>query len=115
MCPTEHATQSEPVGCVYLRSTVMWPSDTVHCVVELSGLLHVYVVPIPKLGKDTSDPPNYRPIALTSCVCKVMERMVNNRLVWYLERNKIITPTQSGFRKSRSTTDQLVRLESFVR
>jgi len=74
-----------------------------------------YVVPIPKLGKDTSDPTNCRPIALTSCVCKVMERILNNRLVWYLERNKIITPTQSGFRKSRSTTDQLVCLESFVR
>ena len=44
-----------------------------------------------------------------------MERMVNNRLVWYLERNKIITPTQSGFRKGRSTTGQLVCLESFVR
>ena len=40
---------------------------------------------------------------------------VINRLVWYLERNKIITPTQSGFHKGRSTTDQLVRLESFVR
>ena len=74
-----------------------------------------YVVPIPKPGKDTSDPTNYRPIALTSCVCKVMERMVNNRLVWYLEINKIITPTQSGFRKGRSTTDQLVRLESYPR
>jgi len=35
--------------------------------------------------------------------------------MWYLERNKIITPAQSGFRKGRSTTDQLVRLESFVR
>ena len=41
--------------------------------------------------------------------------MVNNRLVWYLERNKLITPNQSGFRKGRSTTDQLVRLESFLR
>jgi len=44
-----------------------------------------------------------------------MERIVNNRFVWYLETNKIITPTQSGFRKGQSTTDQLVRLESFVR
>ena len=43
-----------------------------------------------------------------------MECMVN-RLVWYLERNKLITPTQSGFRKGRSTPDQLVHLESFVR
>jgi len=41
--------------------------------------------------------------------------MVNNRLVWYLERNKLITPMQSGFRKGRSTTDQLVCLETFVR
>jgi len=55
-----------------------------------------YVVSIPKPGKDTSDPTNYRPIVLTSCVCKVMECMVNNRFVWYLERNKIITPIQSG-------------------
>jgi len=41
--------------------------------------------------------------------------MINNRLVWYLEKNKIITKMQSGFRKRRSTTDQLVRLETFVR
>ena len=41
--------------------------------------------------------------------------MVNNTLVWYLERNKIITPTQSSFHKSQSTSDQFVRLESFVR
>ena len=35
--------------------------------------------------------------------------------MWYLKRNKIITPAQSGFRKGQSTTDQLVLLESFVR
>ena len=39
--------------------------------------------------------------------------MINSRLVWYLERNKLIM--QCGFRKQRSTTDHLVRLESFVR
>ena len=72
-------------------------------------------IPVPKPGKDTSDPSNYRPVALTSCICKVMERMINSRLVWYLERNKLISPMQCGFRKQRSTTDHLVRLESFVR
>ena len=41
--------------------------------------------------------------------------MINNRLVWYLERNKILTKMQCGFRKQRSTNDHLVRLESFVR
>ena len=29
--------------------------------------------------------------------------------------DKVVSPTQSGFRKDRSTTDQLVCLESFVR
>jgi len=41
--------------------------------------------------------------------------MINSRLVWYLERNKLISPMQCGFRKRRSTTDHLVCLESFVR
>jgi len=44
------------------------------------------VIPIPKPAKDPSDPNNYRPIALTSCLCKVMERMINNSLVWFLEK-----------------------------
>jgi len=41
--------------------------------------------------------------------------MINNRLVWFLERNKLITPLQGGFRKQRSTTDHFVRLESAIR
>ena len=52
---------------------------------------------------------------LSSCLCKTFERMVNARLTWYLESNGVLTELQSGFRKGRSTTDQLVRLESFVR
>jgi len=72
------------------------------------------VIPIPKPAKDAADPNNYCPIALTSCLCKVMERMINNRLVWFLERNKLITPSVC-FRKHRSTTDHLAYLESFIR
>jgi hypothetical protein len=73
------------------------------------------VIPIPKPNKDYADPNSYRPIALTSCLCKTMERMVNSRLVYYLESNGIISNLQSGFRKQRCTTDQLVRLETWVR
>ena len=73
------------------------------------------VIAIPKPGKETSDANSYRPIALTSCLCKTMERMVNNRLVYFLESNNLITELQSGFRKQRSTDDQLIRLETWIR
>ena len=73
------------------------------------------IIPSPKPNKDHTDPNNYRPIALTSCLCKILERIVNNRLVYYLESNDLLTPTQSGFRKGRSTVDHLVRLETWIR
>ncbi|GFW36300.1 probable RNA-directed DNA polymerase from transposon X-element [Trichonephila clavipes] len=73
------------------------------------------VIPILKPGKVATDPLSYRPIALTSCFCKTFERMVNTRLVYVLETEKCISPLQSGFRKSRSTLDNLVFLESQIR
>ena len=61
-----------------------------------------------KLGKDPYLPQGYRPIALTSCICKIYERMVNVRLVWYLESKKLLSNRQFGFRKGKSTLDPLL-------
>ena len=44
-----------------------------------------------------------------------MERTINTKSVWFLEKNYILTKHQSGFRKGQTTTDQLIRLESFIR
>ena len=73
------------------------------------------VIPIPKLFKDNTNAKNYRPITLRSYVCKTLERMVNARLIWYLENNKLITGYQPGFRSQRSPMDHLIRLETFIR
>ncbi|GFU88377.1 putative RNA-directed DNA polymerase from transposon X-element [Trichonephila clavipes] len=61
------------------------------------------VITILKPEKDPKNPLSYRPIALTSCLCKTLERVVNARLVYQLEKNKCIPLFQSGFRKGRST------------
>ena len=73
------------------------------------------IIPIPKPGKYHAETTHYRPIALTSCLCKTLERMINKRLVWYLESNNLITKLQSGFRAERSTNDNLVRLDAFIK
>ena len=63
-----------------------------------------YATIIP-ISKDTAEPNNYRPIALTSCLCKALDRMINKRLTWFLESHNQISRFRSGFRSDRSTTD----------
>ncbi|GFX85029.1 putative RNA-directed DNA polymerase from transposon BS [Trichonephila clavipes] len=76
---------------------------------------HAHVLPFPKPGKDPTSANNYCPIALTSCLSKLMERIVSARLMFHLESHNLLSPLQSGFRKSRSTTDNLLRLETSIR
>lgn len=76
---------------------------------------HSYIIPILKPGKDCNTLKAYRPIQLTSCLCKLMERMIANRLSWCLERYQLLTTYQCAFRKARSTMDHVLRLESHVR
>ena len=87
----------------------MWTTQTFP-----DGWRSATVVSIPKPGKDHTDATNYRPISLTSCLCNLMEKMVNRRPVWYLGQNGCLSYLQCGFRKNRSTVDQLIRLESFT-
>ena len=69
-----------------------------------------YIIPILKEGKTSTSPGSYRPIALTSCISKILERMVNRRLVWFLESRGCLPRFQCGFRKGRSTLDSLTSL-----
>ena len=57
---------------------------------------------------------SYCPIALTSTIGKLLERLIVNRLSWWLEAKWLLSPWQAGFRKRRCTTDQCLRLSQFV-
>lgn len=70
-----------------------------------------FTIPIPKIGKDFTIPTNIRPINLTNCLSKVFEKMINKRLAYTLEKENMISNFQSGFRKNRSTIDNLTFLE----
>ncbi|GBM44391.1 putative RNA-directed DNA polymerase from transposon X-element [Araneus ventricosus] len=95
---------------ILLLFNKIWPER----VFPLSWLKAI-VVPIPETGKDKQDPNNYRPIALTSCLSKLLERMVSARLMHVLERSKWFVPSQSGFRRRRNTIDNILKLETAIR
>ncbi|CAH8480123.1 unnamed protein product [Dicrocoelium dendriticum] len=65
------------------------------------------ISPIHK-GGSRSDPSNYRPVTLLPILSKVMESIVADALVCYLENCNLITPEQHGFRRQRSCTTNLL-------
>ena len=69
------------------------------------------ILPWLKADKPPSSRSSYRPVALTSNVCKAMERIISNRLQWFMEVNGLHQSAQAGFRKGRSTMDHIVQLE----
>ncbi|XP_072395392.1 uncharacterized protein [Diabrotica undecimpunctata] len=71
-------------------------------------------IPIKKNDSSPNLLKSYRPISLTCSLCKLLEKMVNKRLLWYLERNNILDPFQTGFRSNRSTMDNLVTLHTDI-
>ncbi len=53
-------------------------------------------VPILKPGKSAADPLSYRPISLLPCIGKLMERLVYERLYWWLEHNNMLCPASDA-------------------
>ena len=70
-------------------------------------LLLVLVFPVHK-GGSRSSPKNYRPVALTSHLIKVFERVLRKSLVTHLEQHSLLPEGQHGFCAFRSTLTQLL-------
>ena len=68
-----------------------------------------HVTPIYKKGKKDQKE-NYRPISLTSVVCRIMERLIKNVLTDHLLEHNLFTPDQYGFREFRSCLSQLLEV-----
>ncbi|KAI8440895.1 hypothetical protein MSG28_009195 [Choristoneura fumiferana] len=73
------------------------------------------VIPILKSCKNPQEANSYRPIALSATIGKILEHLVKNRLEWFVEKNNLLANTQFGFRKGKSTIDNLSILTSDIR
>ena len=65
------------------------------------------VIPIFRKG-DKSEPSNYRPIALLSCIGKLQERIVFKNMYNFLIDNNLLYKYQSGFLPHHSTVFKLI-------
>ena len=74
-----------------------------------------HIVPIFKKGSRSS-PANYRPISLTSVLCKLCEHILHCAIIRHLSDHEILSDAQHGFRKRRSCDTQLIAtLEDLAR
>ena len=55
-------------------------------------------------------PSNYRPIALNSILCKLLEKIVSRVITAHLLSNNLVTKCQFGFLPGRNTVTNLISL-----
>lgn len=66
------------------------------------------VIPIHKSGSKTNIN-NYRPISILPAFSKIFEKAIATRLISYLEKNKLLTDCQHGFRENHSTETAILQ------
>uniref|UniRef100_A0A3B3QXL0 Reverse transcriptase domain-containing protein n=1 Tax=Paramormyrops kingsleyae TaxID=1676925 RepID=A0A3B3QXL0_9TELE len=90
---------SQPLTLLFQKSlsTGVVPSDW----------KHANITPVFKKG-DRSNPANYRPISLTCITGKVMEAIIQVKMVDYLDSNNILRDSKHGFRRGRSCLTNLL-------
>ncbi len=59
---------------------------------------------------DRKHPGNYRPVSLTSVVCKVFEKLIREHIINHFKNNHLFTNKQYGFLDGRSTSLQLLKV-----
>ena len=72
------------------------------------------IIPIYKQKGDPTDPENYRPITLLSCLGKLFTSIINNRLHLFIEKYDKISQNQAGFRKGFSTVGHIFALNMLI-
>ena len=91
--------------------------NLIHLCVLMNAFLHegrfpseckrADVCPTFKKG-DTEDPNNYRRISITPAISKNFEKVIREQIMEYLNKDKLLSQVQFGFRKLFSATDALV-------
>ena len=55
------------------------------------------------------EPGNYRPVSLTSIICKMMESIIKDKIVEHLQNFNSLNDSQPGFKKGKSCLTNLLK------
>ena len=72
-----------------------------------------YIVLIHKKGSK-NDPANYRGIPLSSCLGKLFNKVINARLLKYIDSRNLINENQIGFKRNSRKSDHILTLKSII-
>jgi len=72
------------------------------------------IIRIHKPNTDKTSLNSYRPISLDSCFAKTLDKIIANRLWWFVSYNNSIDSRQTGFRKGKSISDNLLVLDHLI-
>ena len=75
---------------------------------EIPQILKTSIIAPHHKGGSRGLPANYRPIALTSHIIKIFEKVIRNSLVSFMDTNCLFNNSQHGFRTGRSCLSQLL-------
>ena len=71
------------------------------------------LTPVFKKG-DKLNVENYRPICSLSPLSKIFERIIYDKMIIFINKNKILSDTQFGFRKNMSTETALMKFMDYI-
>ena len=67
-----------------------------------------------KPGKDPNNISSYRPIILLNTIGKILEKLLTQRINYYIEKTKWISDKQHGFRRGYSTETALSKIHDSI-
>ena len=101
------------VGEILADTLVNFINRSFHAGVFPETLQVAKIIPIFKSG-DAQNVSNYRPISILPVISKLFERCMSQRIINFLARFSILSPSQFGFLKGKSTTDAFVKITEYV-
>ena len=106
--------QCHPCVLYNIRESLVAPLTLIYDKSLKDGILpdcwkEATVVAIHKKGSKR-DVRNYRPVSLTSVICKMLEAIIKNHILHHLELHSLLSDHQYGFRPGRSCELQLLRI-----